>query len=67
MDGGVRSNAQREHQEVESVGGDSTLEMWTDLGVLIAEKLLEGSDEECRLLKHRPTKFNYEADTRVVL
>lgn len=64
--GGSRSNAQREHQEVESVGGDLTLKMWTDLGVLIAEKLLVENDEECCLLKHHPKKINYEADTQVV-
>lgn len=63
---GARSNAQREHQEVDSVGGDLTLEKWTDLAVLIAEKLLVENDEECCLLKHLPKKINYEADTQAV-
>lgn len=42
------------------------MKMWTDLGVLIAEKLLVENDEECCLLKHHPKKINYEADTQVV-
>lgn len=52
--GGARSKAQREHQEVESVGGDLTLEMWTDMAVLIAEKRLVENDEDCCLLKKYP-------------
>lgn len=63
---GARSNAQREHQEVESVGGDLTWEMCSDLGALIAEKRLVENDKECCLLKDPPKKINYEADTQVV-
>lgn len=51
--------APQEHREVESVGGDLTLEMWTDLGFSIAESPLVENDEERYLLKRPPTPKIY--------
>lgn len=52
--GGGCSNARREHQEVESVGCDLTLEVRTDLAVSVAEKLPVENDEQCCSIKHHP-------------